>query len=85
MREGQMEGISRLGLSCTFLGCDMDSKLVSPHVKTQPYLTVSYWPDGTINNSLKPEQNYFSTQCSPTATRATIFWKVPRLRPTILY
>ena len=38
MREGQMDGLSRLILSCAFLGCDMGSELVGPHVKTQPHL-----------------------------------------------
>jgi len=48
-------------------------------------LQPSYWPDGTINNSLQPEQQYSFTQCSPIATRAKFFWKVPGLRPTVSY
>lgn len=36
-------------------------------------LQPSYWPNGTINNSLKPEQQYFFTQCSQIATRAKFF------------
>ena len=44
-------------------------------------LQPSYWPDGTINNSLKSEEQHVSAQCYPIATRANIFLEGSKTSP----